>query len=123
MTGTVYIGPWDRDISEGFIGAGFYVRRHGPFQAGGGVDGHRHNIDHITFVKTGRVRIEWGLDGKTGTLIVDAPNFILVPADAEHHITAEVDGAEWCCLFSEHEAMHVGQADPMIGAFNQERRQ
>ncbi len=103
MNDHVIIGPWDPITSEGFIGAGFYVRKHGPFGAGHGREGHEHYIDHVTFIKSGTVRIDWKVGEKTGSLLVDAPNFVLVPANAHHRLTAETDGAEWCCIFAEHE--------------------
>lgn len=103
MNDIMHVGPWDPITSEGFIGAGFYVRRHGPFQAGDGRPGHEHHIDHVTLIKTGTVRIEWEYAGRAGALLVDAPNFVLVPSGICHCVTAETDGAEWCCVFSEHE--------------------
>lgn len=103
MSDAMHIGPWDPSTSEGFVGAGFYVRRHGPFRSGDGRPGHEHHIDHVTLIKTGTVRIEWEYAGRSGALLVDAPNFVLVPAAMRHCLTAETDDAEWCCVFSEHE--------------------
>lgn len=85
--------------NRGFIG-GLYIRPFGPFKAGHSEQGHQHYIDHATLVLSGAVRIET----PSGVWEVEAPNFMHVPKDVSHKLTAMRDGTVWYCLFAEAEA-------------------
>lgn len=73
--------------NRGFIG-GLYIRPFGPFNEGRSEQGHEHYIDHATFVLSGAVRIETD----NGVWEVEAPNFMHVPKDVRHKLTAVKDG-------------------------------
>ena len=94
--------------NNGFIGANFIRQFSVP--AGGELQGHKHLIDHITYLAKGRVVIT--LDGGQ-QLDVSAPNFINVQADVLHHFKV-VDDSVWYCIFSEAEAKNVLESDHEI---------
>ncbi len=102
--------PAGRDL-DGF-GAGLYIRKNGPNAKGATFPGHRHYIDHVTFIMAGAVRIEQrNADGSERVLHVHAPNTVLMPASSYHTIKALEDGTIWCCVFSE----ALGLADDASG--------
>ena len=100
----ILVPAWSNEHNRGLIG-GLYIRPFGPVAKGYQHKGHRHYIQHAMFVEAGSVRVHWrGTDGREGVLVVHAPNFINVKAEAYHQITALEDGTRWRCIFSEKEA-------------------
>ena len=107
------------EYNSGLIG-GLYIRCFGPFVAGRSINGHQHHIDHATFVEEGKVRIEISdsrFGPKTKVMVVEAPNFIHVPATAFHKITALADGTKWRCIFSAVEAEKHIEDDEILKHF------
>jgi hypothetical protein len=79
------------------------VIKHGPFPRGTAIKGHRHFIDHDTFVHEGST-IEVEYRHRTSDLafavqIYSGPVRFLVRAGVYHLITAVSDGARWDCEF------------------------
>lgn len=75
-----------------------YVRGQRFAAAGDVHEGHRHCFDHVTFVASGAIRIEWR-DAETRGVSerVEAPAFWPIPRDRWHRITAlEPDTVTWC---------------------------
>ena len=112
--GAVFVPAWSSDHNHGFIG-GLYIRPFGPLKAGAFHEGHRHFIDHATFVEYGAVRIDWKAeDGRNGVVVVEAPNFIPVKATAVHKVTALIEGTRYRCIFAEAEAEKLDQTNGPI---------
>ena len=93
-----------RDIEQqlGYYG-GIYFRKHGPFKAGGRVEGHRHYVDHVTFLSSDRVRVLYRKalsDAPFKEVEIVAPFFFEVAADTYHEIQALEDGTAWACIFA-----------------------
>lgn len=92
----------------GFLGQGaFYVR---PFKLKSGEckQGHAHYIDHLWLLLSGQARVNWKApDGSEGSVLLAGGWAALhIKADYWHEIVAVTD-AEFCCMFSKHEADRV----------------
>jgi hypothetical protein len=79
--------------------------------------GHKHAKDHITFVTSGRVRVEWRRDdGTSGAKVFVAPTFFIQDKDSMHTVIALEPGSTWWCVFAFSET-EVGH-DPIVAAEN-----
>lgn len=115
-----HIPAWTPEHNRGFVG-GLYIRPFGPVAVGYVHEGHAHYIDHAMFVESGAVRVDWSSpDGRSGSLIVEAPNFVNVKAEASHRIEALEDGTRWRCIFAEAEAEKLSDAEKAV-PFHSER--
>lgn len=112
-----FIPGWAVQQNSGFIG-GHYIRPFGPHAAGYGHDGHKHYIDHITFIESGAYRVE----GEE-TLIerVEAPNFLNVEKDRTHRFVALEDGSRHRCIFAKGELLHLDFLQFLEAEFGSER--
>jgi hypothetical protein len=98
---------------QGFFG-GIYSRPYGPHPKGFVHDGHEHHIDHATFIEAGAVKVKWRApDGRSGEVIVEAPNFVPIKAEELHSLEALVDGTKWRCLFAEAEGDKLDAEKPV----------
>jgi hypothetical protein len=63
--------------------------------------GHKHDFDHGTLVSSGAVLVET-LDSKTeestSQKIIEAPNFIFIPRDTFHRLTAIEENTVCACI-------------------------
>ena len=67
--------------------------------------GHKHAKDHITFVTSGRVRVDWRRDdGTSGAKIFAAPTYFIQDKDSMHTVTALEPNSTWWCVFAFSEA-------------------
>lgn len=96
-----------------------FVRCHGPFERGYIYRGHRHWIDHNSFVHEGttlKVRYRHQHDGavvKESTYT--GPCRFLVAAGLFHEIEVVSEQGHWDCEFTKPE-----QGSPLSDVFNQE---
>lgn len=117
--GATYVPAWDETNNHGFIG-GLYIRPFGPVNKGYVHEGHAHYIDHAMFVEAGAVKVDWKNGGRSGSVVIEAPNFVPVKAEASHQIEALEDGTRWRCIFAEAEAAKIEDAETPV-PFNMER--
>lgn len=84
-----------------------FVRCHGPFEAGFVYRGHRHWIDHQSFVHPGtklRVRYRHQRDGAVvAERDFEGPCQFLVAAGLFHEIEVMSDEGRWDCIFTKPE--------------------
>ena len=107
------------EYNRGFIG-GLYVRPFGPVSKGYVHEGHAHYIDHAMEVMSGAVRVDWlAVDGRSGSVVIEAPNIIPVKAETSHRIESLIDGTLWRCIFAEAEADGLDADGPV--PFNMEK--
>lgn len=106
MNEPIYVPAWAVEHNSGFIG-GFYIRPFGPMEKGNSHTGHAHHIDHMMFVEKGKVQVDWVNGDRSGTLIVESPNFVTVKAEAFHTVTALVNDTRWRCIFAEAECQKL----------------
>lgn len=93
----------------GLIGDTIYVRTFGPFPAGRAGPNHLHHIEHATLIQAGTARLRIWDEGADltqppkETVDIEAPNFVVAPANAYHQFEALIDGTVWVCIFSQDE--------------------
>lgn len=80
----------------GFFG-NIWVRQHVLERAGDYAAGHTHKFDHVTFLTSGKAKVE--VDGYTPKEFT-APTFIVIRKDHRHTITALEDGTVYFCVFA-----------------------
>jgi hypothetical protein len=97
----------------------FFVRCHGPFEKGFKYSGHRHWIDHNTFVHQGTVLLVRYRRHKNGEVVKEqfytGPCRFLIAAGLFHEIEVISDAGQWDCEFEKPES-----DSPLQGIFNQE---
>jgi hypothetical protein len=84
----------------GFYG-GLFRRMHHFRKAGDWHRGHKHHIDHTTFLFRGGVRVS--LEGQEPVEYY-APTFIEIDKDVHHQFTALEDDTMYVCLFAARDA-------------------
>lgn len=82
----------------------FFVRCHGPFEKGFVHRGHRHWIDHYTFVHDGtKISIKYRSE-KDGVIrkqsVVEGPARTFIAAGIFHEIEVLSDVGYWDCEFT-----------------------
>lgn len=120
------IKPHTPQHTRGLIGNTLFVRPFGPVEQGYIGPAHLHRIEHASFVATGRVKVKIWAEGQfencepEEVLIVEAPNFLVIPSDKHHQFEALDPGTSWYCIFSQHEAEEemsrpdLGLSHPML---------
>jgi len=99
--------------------ANCFVRRHGPFPKGFVYRGHRHWIDHNSFVHDGTTLKVKYRHHKEGPIVKEAiyqgPCRFLVAAGLFHEIEIMSEEGHWDCEF-----VKPDSDSPLQGVFNQE---
>lgn len=115
------IPPLDRRVhavKEGHVGRAF-VRRMGASAESPHV-GHEHNEGHLTYIKTGPLRIDWRnsqTEEHGSEVVEDDDCFVWIEADIEHTFVALAERAVWRCIFFR----PTDPGDKPRGIFHQER--
>jgi hypothetical protein len=104
-----------REVDQGDI----WVRCHGPLPQGFVYRGHRHWVDHDSYVHPGttiRVKYKYSLDGEpVKETVYVGPCRFLVAAGLFHEIEVISEEAYWDCEFKKPDL-----DSPLIGLYNQE---
>jgi hypothetical protein len=96
-----------------------WVRCHGPFQNGFIYNGHRHWIDHDSYIHEGttlRIRYRHQKDG--GVVMEEVytgPCRVLIAAGIYHEIEVLSEQGSWDCEFKKPK-----EPSPLTGIYNQE---
>lgn len=78
-----------------------FIRMHHRDSNGDPLVGHKHDKDHVTFVTSGKVRVEWQRDdGTVGAKTFIAPTYFIQDKDVMHKVVPLVDGSTWWCVFA-----------------------
>lgn len=123
----VYDGRQDSIFSTGFFG-GLYFRTFAAKNAGYVHTGHRHLIDHVSVLHTGRIRIYYRSgqhDTPYQAAEFIAPFCVEIKANVFHEIHVLEDNTSWSCCFSVQEGERVlaeleKAGTPMNRAFHSE---
>lgn len=97
-----YDGRTDYLNQNGYFG-GIYFRKWGPLENGHMIGGHQHEIDHVTSVMTGSIRVRYRkteTDEPYKSAVFIAPINFIVRADTFHEITALEDNTSYQCIFA-----------------------
>ena len=104
-----------KEIDRGNV----WVRCHGPFNKGFVYSGHRHWIDHNSYVHEGttiKVKYRHVKDGQiVKETIYNGPCRFMVAAGLFHEIEVLSSKGEWDCEFAKPEP-----DSPIAGVFNKE---
>ena len=90
---------------ETIVGGNIFIRKGQIEMAGETVDGHEHNFDHVTIVKSGSMRIEQldeaGNVVRSVEKVASANNsHVLILAGAIHRLTALEDNSSYWCVYA-----------------------